>query len=115
MGECTEINDDEKENPVLVKRPRRLTISRCESDYQSLSRHSHSQSTVRPQISYPHGRGVSSHVAQRKMVVTSLNTLYLRGRLTGGLETCHTLRAKAKVTLRAIDIHVSRHFLSLRA
>ncbi len=33
--------------------------------------------------SCPRGRGVSSHVAQRKMVVTTLNMLYLRGRRTG--------------------------------
>ncbi len=64
------------------------------------------------QIYCPRGQGISS---QRKMVVTTSNTLYLRGRLTGGLETCHTLRAKAKVTLRAVDIHGSRYCRYLRA
>ncbi len=49
------------------------------------------------------------------MAVTSLNKLYLGGRQTGGLETCHTLRAKAIVTLRAVGTHGSRHFPSLRA
>ncbi len=36
------------------------------------------------------------------MVVTTLNTLCLRGRPTGGLETCHILKAKAKVTLEPL-------------
>ncbi len=42
----------------------------------------------------------------------TLSMLYLGHRVTDGVETCHTLRAKAKVTLRAMG---TNHFPSLRA